>query len=293
MRNLAVAGLQLDLSPGDNIDRIASEVAAAKRRFPWLDLILVGELAAYGASVANAQPMPGPAEERFRQIARENAVWLAPGSIYERLGDRVFNTAPIIDPGGTVVARCRKMFPFQPYEEGVSPGLEPTVFEIPEVGRIGISICYDMWFPETTRALACLGAEVVLHPTMTNTIDRDAERAIARASAAQNQVWFVDINLAGALGVGRSCVYGPGGEVAHEAGSGREVIALDLSLDHVARVRGRGWNGLGQTLKSFRDGLDVVGACRAAGGGSLEALGPLRMPPNRETSPANKGDQGS
>jgi predicted amidohydrolase len=291
MRNLAVAGLQLDLSPGDNVGRIAAEVAAAKRRFPWLDLILLGELAAFGPRAADAEPMPGPAEDRFREIARENAVWLAPGSIYERLDGQVFNTAPIIDPTGAVIARHRKMFPFHPYEDGVASGLEPTVFDMPGVGRIGVSICYDMWFPETTRALACLGAEVVLHPTMTNTIDRDVERAIARASAAQNQLWFIDINVAGALGVGASCVYGPGGEVIHEAGSGREVIVLDLDLDHVARVRDRGWNGLGQTLKSYRDGPDALAAHRAADGSSpgLAGLGPLRMPSARETIPAKKG----
>src|SRR3546814_6706229 len=80
-----------------------------------------------------------------------------------------------------------------------------------------------MWFPETTRSLVALGAEVILHPTLTNTIDRDAELAIARASAATNQCYFVDINVAGALGVGRSVVCGPGGEVIHQAGSGREV----------------------------------------------------------------------
>ena len=51
--------------------------------------------------------------------------------------------------------------------------------------RAGISICYDMWFPETTRSLVAMGAEVILHPTMTNTIDRDVEQSIARASAAR------------------------------------------------------------------------------------------------------------
>src|SRR3546814_4288082 len=96
------------------------------------------------------------------------------------------------------------MFPFAPYERGVAPGSEFVVFDVPGAGRFGVSICYDMWFPETTRSLASLGAEVILHPTLTNTIDRDAELAIARASAATNQCYFVDINVAGALGVGRS-----------------------------------------------------------------------------------------
>jgi len=281
--HLGVAGLQLDLGPADNIDRIGAEVAAVKRRLPWVDLVLVGELAAFGPRRSQAQPMPGPVEDRFRRIASDNGVWLVPGSIYEAVDERVFNTAPVIDPGGTVVARCRKLYPFLPYEGGVAAGDSPCVFDIPGVGRIGISICYDMWFPETTRALACLGAEVVLHPTLTNTIDRAAELAIARASAAQNQVWFLDINVAGEMGLGRSGVYGPGGEVIHEAGAGREVIALDLDLGHVRRVRARGWMGLGQTLKSFRDGPGPFAPYQPGGQASpaLTALGPLEIPPAR------------
>jgi len=186
MAHLAVAGLQLDLKAGDNLDRIADEVAAVKRRFPWIDLVLLGELSAFGVRVDAAQPMPGPAEARFSQIARDNRVWLVPGSIYERSGERVFNTAPVIDPAGQVIARCRKLYPFLPYERGVAAGEAPVVFDMPGVGRIGVSICYDMWFPETTRALALLGAEVVLHPTLTNTIDRETEKAIARASCGSS-----------------------------------------------------------------------------------------------------------
>src|SRR3546814_18573531 len=105
-----------------------------------------------------------------------------------------------------------------------------------------------MWFPETTRSLVSLGAEVILHPTLTNTIDRDVEIAIARASAASNQCYFVDINVAGELGVGRSVICGPGGEVIHHAGSGRAVLALEVDFAHVRRCRERGWPGLGQQL---------------------------------------------
>src|SRR3546814_12079939 len=96
-----------------------------------------------------------------------------------------------------------------------------------------------MWFPETTRLMASLGAEVILHPTLTNTIDRDAELAIARASAATNQCYFVDINVAGALGVGRSVICRPGGEVIPQAGRGREVNALEGRSE--GRRVGKGW----------------------------------------------------
>jgi predicted amidohydrolase len=84
-----------------------------------------------------------------------------------------------------------------------------VVFDVPGAGRIGISICYDMWFPETTRTLAAMGAEVILHPTMTDTIDREVELAIARSAAATNQLYFFDINGVGDGGTGRSIVVDP------------------------------------------------------------------------------------
>ena len=68
------------------------------------------------------------------------------------------------------------------------------VFDVPDVGRFGLSICYDMWFPETTRQLTSQGVEVLLHPVLTGTTDRDAELAIARATAAQFQCYVIDVN---------------------------------------------------------------------------------------------------
>jgi len=272
--------LQLALSPGNNLERIASEVASVARRFPWVKMVVAGELCGFGANTDLAQCLPGDAEAFFCDLARKHGLWLVPGSLYERRGDTVFNTAPVIDPGGLVVGRHRKLFPFTPYERNVAAGSEFLVFDVPEVGRFGVSICYDMWFPETTRSLCSLGAEVILHPTMTNTIDRDVEIAIARASAATNQCYFVDVNVAGDLGSGRSVICGPGGEVIHQAGSGREVMAFEVDMAYLRRSRNNGWHGLGQPLKSFRDNPVRYPAYDAAGAASeaFAQLGPLELP---------------
>lgn len=284
-RSFGIAALQLDLAKGDNLARIASEITALKKRLPWVRMVVLGELSAFGADPARAQPMPGPAEDRYRELAHKKNLWLVPGSIYERQQSLVFNTTPVIDPGGNVVARYRKQFPFYPYENAVTPGHETVVFDVPGVGRFGVSICYDMWFPETTRSMCCMGAEVILHPTMTNTIDRDVELSIARASAASNQCYFVDVNVAGELGFGRSVVCGPGGEVVHQAGSGREIIAFEVDLAYVRRVRERGWHCIGQPLKSFRDSKVVFPAYDAGVASSdfLSRLGPLAVPDGEES----------
>jgi predicted amidohydrolase len=275
-----IAGLQLELGQGDNLARIEAEIDAVHRRFPWVGLVVVGELAAFGSNPVHAQPMPGAAESRLCAAARRNGLWLVPGSLYERSGNLVYNTAPVIDPAGNVVARYRKMFPFLPYEKGVASGAEFVTFDIPGAGRFGLSICYDMWFPETTRALACMGAEVILHPSLTSTIDRDAELAIGRANATINQCYFLDINLAGDLGIGRSALFGPGGEAICIAGAGREVLAAQLDLQAVRNARTHGWLGLTQPLKAFRDSTVEFPALAAADRRTpyLESLGPLALP---------------
>ena len=200
--------------------------------------------------------------------------------MFERRDDGIYNTAPVIDPQGQVVARYRKMFPFMPYEVGINPGHGFTVFDVPEVGRFGVSICYDMWFPETTRTLAAMGAEVVLHPTLTDTLDRDVELAMCRAAAAQNQCYSIDVNGLGAGGVGRSVFVGPSGDVLHQAGGAEEVIPLEIDIDRVRRERAVGLRGLGQPLKSFRDReVDFPVYDRESfDAGFLDSLGPLKLP---------------
>jgi len=288
MAGFGVGCLQLALSGGDNLDAIEREIRAAKARLPWLQMMLLPELFCFGVSTDHAQPMPGPAENRFCALARELDIWLIPGSMFEKREGRTYNTSSVIDPSGAVIARYRKMYPFLPYERGVTAGDEPVVFDVPGVGRFGLSICYDMWFPETSRTLAFMGAEVILHPSLTNTIDREAERAISRATATTNQCYFLDLNGAGELGFGRSGFYGPGGEVIWEAGENREIIALDLDLDYVRRVRRRGWHGLAQSLKSFRDGpTDFAPYRPGARSPALDDLGPLEKPmPEAPAAPA-------
>lgn len=254
MTPFAIAGIQMQVSATEpNLTAMARRLDVLMRRFPWVQMVLFSELAAFGPLPINAQPLPGPAEEAFCKMAAKHGVWLIPGSLFERLGEAVYNTLPVIDPGGHVIARYRKMFPFQPYEAGISSGTEFVVFDVPAVGRFGVSICYDMWFPETTRNLAAMGAEVILHPTLTDTIDRDIELSIARANAAMNQCYFFDINGIGDGGTGRSIVVDPSGHVLHQADGGPEIIPVEIDLDRVRRERETGIRGLGQPLKSFRD----------------------------------------
>ncbi len=281
MKDFAVACIQMHVRFGhDNIDYMQAKLDALMVRFPWVEMVVFSELAPFGASTAHAQPLPGPAEERFRAMAAAHRLWLIPGSMFEKSGDRVYNTASVINPDGEVVGRYRKMFPFRPYEAGVTAGTEFLTFDVPDVGRFGLSICYDMWFPETTRTLAARGAEVILHPSLTDTIDRDVELAIARASAATSQCFFFDVNGIGAGGTGRSIVVRPTGTAAYVAGSGEEFIPVTVNFETIRTNRESGLFGLGQVLKSFRD-RDVdftLYRDDPEATAYLESLGPLVTP---------------
>lgn len=253
MSHFSIAGLQLELNNQDNLYLIQKEIEKVVVRFPWVNMIVLAELSTFGPSTANAQPMPGEIETFYCELAARHNVWIIPGSLFEKADDDIYNTAPVINPQGEVVSRYRKLFPFYPYEKGVKAGSDFVTFDVPDVGRFGICICYDQWFPEVVRSLACAGAEVIICPTMTNTVDRNAEVVMVQANAVQNQCYFVNINTAGSLGNGRSVIAGPDGSIMYEAVDGRDILAVELDLDHVRRVRERGIHNLGQVLKSFRD----------------------------------------
>jgi predicted amidohydrolase len=280
-----VAGVQMQVSAFDsNVERMGHYLRHIRSRFPWVRMVLFSELCPLGPKHAKAEPLPGPSESRFCELARETGLWLIPGSLFERTtgagGEVVYNTTPVIDPQGAVVRRFRKLFPFRPYERDVAAGNEFCVFDVPQVGRFGVSICYDMWFPETTRTLVAMGAEVILHPTMTDTIDRDVELSIARASAVTNQVYFFDINGVGDGGVGRSIVCDPSGYVLHQADGGAEIMPIEVDFARVRRERERGLRNLGQPLKSFRDRACEFDVYRRDSGADayLHSLGDLTKP---------------
>ncbi len=247
--------------------------------YPWVQMIMFSELCAYGPLTTHAQPFPNTVENEFCEIAYKHGIWLIPGTMFQRKEDKIFNTATVINPKGEVAGRYDKLFPFYPYESGVTGGDEFLIFEVPDVGRFGITICYDMWFPETSRTLAVQGVDVILHPTLTGTIDRDIELSIVQATAATNQCYVFDINGLSDGGTGRSIVCGPDGRVLYQASTGEEMIPIEIDIERVDRSRENGILRLGQPLKSFRDrnvDFDVYEKNKKLP--YLDELGPLIKP---------------
>jgi predicted amidohydrolase len=265
-RLLGIAGVQMSVIPWNasaTVDKMETVVQSICARTPWVQLIIFHELAAQGVTTINkdeygyrqpdVQSIPGPLTDRLCEIAKKEKKWLVPGSIQEFQDGKQYNTALVISPEGEIIAKYRKMFPWYPIENGTTAGDQFCVFDIPDIGRFGLCICYDMWYPEVIRNLVWMGAEVILHPTMTYTPDRQIEVVISQANAATNQCYFVDINGIGLFVAGRSLIVDPNGRVVQQAYENETILTEIIDLDLVTHVREYGTLGLSQTLKQLRD----------------------------------------
>ncbi|MCP5086403.1 MAG: carbon-nitrogen hydrolase family protein [Rhodobacteraceae bacterium] len=253
MSRFAIAGIQMHIGMKNNIAEMGRRLDVLMHLYPWVEMVVFSELAANGPSLPSAQPMGGEYEQAFGEMARKHDIWLVPGSIFEKRDGKIYNMTPVLNQSGEIITRYRKMFPFTPYEDGTEPGTEFCVFDVPNVGRFGVSICYDIWFPEVTRTLVSMGAEVIINPVLAHFVDREADLAIAQASAAMFQSYVFHINGLAAGGNGQSRVIDPAGKVLYDGNVQEEFIPVEVDFDLVRRQRQRGLLNMGQPLKSFRD----------------------------------------
>lgn len=298
-RIIGVAAAQvapISNSPEATFAKFAREVRTLAALTPAVDLLVFPEyyLTAMGSFGTPSQPgylesigesIPGPLTERIGELAKQTGKWIVPGSFVERDGDSLHNTAVAISPDGEVVARYRKMFPWMPYETSV-PGTEYVTFDIPGTGRFGLAICYDGWFPEVSRTLAWMGAEVIIQPTYTRTSDRAQELVLAQANAITNQVYVVNPNIGQLFGTGRSIIADPEGRVLAEGGVGEEFLTVFLDLDLVSAVREHGTVGLNALWKQLRDAPPSFPPAHDgyAQGEVMRGLGPMPGPSQPSTN---------
>ena len=279
MSRFSIAGIQMHITTHRNIEEMRRRMEILFHLYPWVEMVVFSELAAHGPVKQFAQEAGGSFEKDFADLARRFDCWLVPGSYFERQGERIYNTTPVLNPDGEVVTRYRKMFPFTPYEEGVTPGEEFCVFDVPGAGRFGVSICYDLWFPEVTRTLTAMGAEVILNPVLASFVDRPADLAIAQGSAAMFQSYIFHINGLLAGGNGYSMVIDPAGQILHRGNVQEEMIPIEVDFDLVRRQRREGVLRMGQPLKSFRDNKVAFPVYGPEFDRSyLDSLGPLVKP---------------
>ena len=252
----------------DAVAALAADVTEILAQQPETQMVVYPELHLLGAKDDDDDPLDfgdvaelisGPLVQSLGRVAAGAGIWLVPGSIAELGQDgRIYNTALVFDGSGRLVSTYRKVFPWRPHEPWAS-GAAFTTFDVPDAGRMGVNICYDSWFPEATRQIAWLGAEVVLNIVKTTTPDRDQELVLARANAITNQVFYLSVNAAGPRGRGHSIYVGPEGEVLAEVAHAEpEVTHLLIDLDRVSDVRAHGTAGLNRLWEQLRADDDPI-----------------------------------
>lgn len=258
-RKLGIAGLQLKknyINEEKNLKNFSRIARLQKKSYPWIDLIFTGELflQPYGSEgyKSTALPIPNDTTDQLSELAKDLECWLLPGSFMENDDSKIFNTSIVFNPDGRIIAKYRKIYPWMPHED-IDWGQDFVVFDIPNIGRIGIIICYDLWFPEVIRTLTWMGAEVILQPSLTCTSDRPAELILPQAHAIMFQCYFLSVNSICSQGGGESIFVDPEGRVLQQAGTSEKVMTEIIDFDNVRWVRQHGFNALNPLWKSFRD----------------------------------------
>ena len=256
----------------DNILRLAEGVADLARR--GAELIVLQDLnnSLYFCQVESvdnfdlAEPIPGPSTNMFGELARDYGVVIVT-SLFERRAPGLYhNTAVVIERDGTIAGKYRKMhipddpayyekFYFTPGDLGFKP-VETSV------GRLGVMVCWDQWYPEAARLMALQGAEILIYPTAIGYESSDAPeeqqrqrrawQTVQRGHAVANGLPVVAVNRVGhepdpsghTGGIqfwGTSFVAGPQGEIFYEASENEEEsIVVDIDMRHSEQVR-RWW----------------------------------------------------
>jgi predicted amidohydrolase len=254
---------------GEPVSAFADEVKAALETKPDSKLVVFPELHLFGdgtpdrqrteALQDSAEPLGGPRVKELKELAADLGIWLVPGSVCERGPEgQLFNTQPVLSPEGELAGYYRKIFPWRPFEP-YDPGDRFTTVDLAGIGRVGLNICYDAWYPEVSRQLAWMGAEVILNVVKTTTPDRRQELVLAKANAIVNQVFVVSVNCAGPTGQGKSIIVDPEGNTITEAdGDAPVLLTADLDLAAVGHVRTHGTENLNRPWSQFRDGEAAV-----------------------------------
>ncbi len=190
-------------------------------------IVLPETLPYYGTGLTaleSSEPVPGPTSQFFGELAKKLRVHIV-ATCFEKDAHQLFNTAILLGPDGTMIGRYRKVcIPRGEIEAGVEPGTEYPVFET-SIGKIGMMICYDGFFPQVAQRLTDNGAEVIAWPVW------GCNPLLARARAAENQVAIVSSTYTEPSRDWMiSAVYDPNGTIVAQATSWGTFAMAELDL---------------------------------------------------------------
>jgi predicted amidohydrolase len=207
-------------SPQNNLDQFAALVKqAADQHADFVCLPEAITMVGTGLSYVGAsEPIPGPSTDYLGKVAKENNVYIIAG-LLEKEGDVAYNTSVLINRQGNFVGKYRKIsLPREEIDGGLTPGRETPVFDT-EFGKVGMMICWDVTFPETARALARNGAEIIFMPIAGGYVK------LAMARALENQIYLVSSTYDMI-----SAVFDLEGNVIAEATPEHRVVVTEVDL---------------------------------------------------------------
>ncbi len=238
----------------ENLERAEQLIGQAATWGP--DLVVLPELWTYLGPAKRhpevAEPIPGETSEFLARLAGRYRVWLVGGSYLEAVdgSERFHNTCPVLSPDGDLVACYRKLHLYdvevegKVYEESatIAPGGEAVVASLAGV-PVGLTVCYDVRFPELYRRLAVQGAWLVTVPAaFTMETGKDHWEVLLRARAIENQLYVLAAAQCGSHPPARACygnsmVVDPWGLVLARGGYREGVVVADVDLGHAERIR--------------------------------------------------------
>ena len=257
MDSYLAAAVQMQSGPDRdaNLDRARALIAEAAAHD--VRLVVLPEVSSWRGpradEAAHFEPVPGPTTEAMAELAATHKLYLCLGSLLEatRTPGRAYNTACLLGPNGDLLGAYRKIHLFDvDIAGGVSvaesetriAGEDPVAIET-ELGTMGLSICYDLRFPELYRRLVAAGADVLLVPSAFTAHTGSAHwEVLCRARAIESQCYVLAANQTGASpygfdDYGNSMIVDPWGTVLGRAAEGERVVIGKIDRAHLARVR--------------------------------------------------------
>ncbi len=210
-------------------------------------------LSGYGFSsreegLAHAVPLDGPELARLAETCRNHHCHVILG-LLEKAGERLYNACALVGPGGVVGSYRKIHLPYLGVDMFVDPGDRPFAVHDAAGARVGMHICYDGGFPESSRVLTLLGADLLALPTNWPTHSECAAEHMIPTRAMENVAYFAAVNRVGEESgfrfIGRSSIVDPAGRVLAKAGPDEECILhaeIDVALARkkkLVRVPGR------------------------------------------------------
>jgi predicted amidohydrolase len=247
---MKVALVQMDVAYGDvKANRAKARSLIAEGLLRGAELFVFPELWTTGYKLRDigsmAESLDGETLTMLSRIAAENRVNIIAGSIPELSGGKIYNTACAIGRDGRIVGSYRKihLIGLMAEDRWLAAGDEKRLFPL-DAATAGMIICYDLRFPELTRALALQGARIVFVPAEWPSVRGNHWRMLNIARAIENQAFVIAVNRVGSdpdnAFFGHSLAIDPWGEILVEGSETKEeLLFADIDLDFVEEVRAR------------------------------------------------------